>query len=74
MILLSKTATITQQDAVVSFDLSDMLPQGVYQILLVVEEKIKKKTKKTFQFPTTNIPVNANLTFNRNELYDEDGR
>ena len=51
-----------------------MLPQGVYQILLVVEEKIKKKTKKTFQFPTTNIPVNANLTFNRNELYDEDGR
>ena len=34
MILLSKTATITHQDAVVSFDLSDMLPQGVYQILL----------------------------------------
>ena len=74
MSLLSKTATITHQDAVVSFDLSDMLPQGVYQILLVVEEKIKKKTKKSFQFPTTNIAVNANLTFNRNELYDEDGR
>lgn len=74
MILLSKTATITHQDAVVSFDLSDMLPQGVYQILLVVEEKIKKKKKKPFQFPTTNIPVNASLTFNRNELYNDDGR
>jgi hypothetical protein len=75
MILLSKTATITHNNSTISFDLSDMLPQGVYEILLIVDEKTKKKKKKQpFLFPTTELPINPNLTFSRNELYDDDGR
>jgi hypothetical protein len=69
----SKQATISHDNHRVEFDLPDDLPEGNYQVLLVLEESVPQAAG-VFKFPIDTKTVYATQDFSRAALYDNDGR
>jgi hypothetical protein len=72
MLTINKNVSLSKTNAVVSFDLGK-LPEGEYQLLLVVDDNPKKSTKQIW-FPNFNTEVNTSQNFSRTEIYGDNGR
>ena len=72
MITINKNVLLNKSNNVVSFDLGE-LPEGNYQLLLVVDDNPKKDTKQIW-FPSLITANNSTDSFSRTEMYEDDGR
>ncbi len=72
MLTVNKNVSLTKNNSIVSFDLGK-LPEGEYQLLLVVDDKPKKSTKQIW-FPSFNTKIDTAQSFSREEIYGNDGR
>lgn len=70
---LNIKARITRKNHVLQLDLKDVVPEGEYQVLVVLEE-IKKSLKLPIRFHKTDIAINPALNFGRDEIYGDNGR
>jgi len=66
-------ARITKKNHVLQFDLKDVVPDGEYQVLIVLEE-IKKSLKLPIRFHKTDTAIDPALNFGREEIYGDNGR
>lgn len=72
MITIKDKATITKENHQLIIDVGSEVPEGEYELEIVLN-KIKRD-KKPFTFRTSEANINAASTFGRQELYDDDGR
>ena len=72
MLTFNKSAVITKANHIVSFDLHK-LPEGEYEILVVVEEKTKA-TKESIRFSNFDVNIDTHQTFRREDMYGDNGR
>lgn len=72
MLTINKNVSLSKTNAVVSFDLGK-LPEGEYQLLLVVDDNPKKITKQIW-FPSFNAKIDTAQNFSRTDMYGDDGR
>ena len=73
MITLNIHTTITRSNPILKVDVSNSVPEGEYEVLIVLEESPKGK-KQSLTFSNHKISISPNQTFNREELYGENGR
>ncbi len=70
---LSLNAKITQKDPVLKLDLKNVVPDGDYHVLVVLEAA-GQLSKKPLRFRTSDINITAASTFGRDEIYGDNGR
>jgi hypothetical protein len=64
---------ITRKNHVLHVDLKNVVPDGDYDVLVVLEE-VKNKIKKPIRLHTTDTAIDPDLRFDRDEIYGENGR
>lgn len=72
MITINKNVSLNKSNNVVSSDLGE-LPEGDYQLLLVVDDVYKNENKHIW-FPSLMTSINSTDSFSRTEIYGEDRR
>ena len=73
MITLNTHTTINRNNSVLKVDVAGTVPDGEYDVLIVLEETgIQKKKSLSFSNHQVNIP--ASQTFRREDLYGDDAR
>jgi hypothetical protein len=70
---LNIQAKITRKDPIIHLNLKDVVPDGEYQVLVVIES-IKNALKQPLKFRTTDAAIDPGLNFGRDEIYGNDGR
>jgi hypothetical protein len=72
---LSKQAIISRDNHRVEFDLPADLPEGRYQVLLVIEEEPQPQAAGGFDFPINTTLCHEPLeTYSREKMYGDEGR
>jgi hypothetical protein len=71
---LSKQAIISHDNHRVEFDLPADLPEGRYQVLLVIEEEPQPQAAGGFDFPIDHKTMYASHDFSRENMYGDEGR
>ncbi len=81
MLTIAAKAQISKKDRLLSIHVAENVPNGDYDVLVVLMPKpqqtsSKKRSSKpkTIWHPTYQVPVNPSQTFSRTEIYGEDGR
>jgi hypothetical protein len=73
MLTLNLKARISKKNHVLQLDLKDVVPDGEYQVLVVIEE-IKKSLKLPIRFHKTDVAIKSDQHFGRDEIYGDNGR
>lgn len=73
MITLNTQVVITRKNPVLKVDVSNTVPEGEYEVLIVLEEKQKSK-KQPLSFSNHKVVIAPDQRFCREELYGDDGR
>ena len=73
MITLNTHTTITRNNPVLKLDISGAVPDGEYDVTIVLEESGKQK-KQSLTFSNHKVNISGNQLFDREELYGDDGR
>ena len=80
MLTIATEAQISKGTKSLNIRVSKNIPEGDYEVLVVLTQKKPRKTKtapspaKELWFASYDIPVNTSLIYSRNEIYGEDGR
>ncbi|MCU0346944.1 MAG: hypothetical protein MUC59_08360 [Saprospiraceae bacterium] len=81
MLTIEAEAQISKKDRRLSIHVAESVPNGDYDLLVVLMPKQQARSKKksgakpkAIWYPTYQVPVNPTLTFNRSEIYGDDGR
>lgn len=72
MITIKERATITKEQHSITIDVGENVPEGNYEVEVILKEV--KEHKKPLSFRVSNANIDPLLTFSREEIYDEDGR
>ncbi len=72
MITIKDKATITKENHQLIIDVGGEVPEGEYELEIVLNKV--KRDKKPITFRTSEVNINPSSTFSRLELYDDDGR
>ena len=67
MITLNTHTTITRNNPILKLDISGSVPEGEYDVTIVLEESAKTK-KQTLTFSNHKINISNNQLFDREEL------
>jgi hypothetical protein len=73
MITLNTHTSLTRKNRSLKVDLSNDVPDGEYDVLIVLEESSKQK-KQPLTFSNHNVAINKAQNFSREDVYGEDGR
>jgi len=73
MITLNTHTTITRTNQVLKIDTSGSVPDGEYDVLIVLEER-QKVPRRQLKFSNHKVIIAPDQHFNREELYENDGR
>jgi len=73
MITINKKIKISKASKKIEFDVDD-LPEGEYDVQLVINENNKLIKKIDFGSWVSDIDIPAHMTFSREEIYGDDGR
>ena len=73
MITLNTHTILTRKNPVLKIDTTGSVPEGEYDVLIVLEEKQKAK-KEPLTFSNHKVVIAPDQRFNREELYGNDGR
>lgn len=63
---------VTADDSVIHVDLKNLVKEGEYDLLVVIQETENQKDR--IHIPVTDAPIDPDLTFSRQEMYGDDGR
>ena len=80
MLTIAAEAQISKKDRLLSIHVTESVPNGDYDVLVVLTPKRARSKKKTgakpqvIWYPTYQVPVNPTQTFSRSEIYGDDGR
>jgi hypothetical protein len=69
MITLNTHTSLRPGNRILKIDLSNTIPDGEYDVLIVLEEKTQKEP---LTFAKHNISITQNQTFGREDIYGED--
>lgn len=73
MLTLNTNAYISPQNAFLTIPINTNIPEGEYEIVLVLQAKLPRKKRK-ITFSNHNIIIPQSETFRREDMYDENGR
>ena len=73
MITLNTHTSVTPKNRTLKVDISNTIPDGEYDVLIVLEESTKQK-KQPLSFSNHKIKIAPDQTFNREEIYGDDGK
>jgi hypothetical protein len=80
MLTIAAEAQISKKDRLLSIHVAESVPNGDYDVLVVLMPKQTRSKKKlaakpqAIWFPTYQVSVNPSQTFSRSEIYGDDGR
>ncbi len=72
MITIKERVTITKHQHSITIDVGENVPEGEYEVEVILKEV--KDYKKPLSFRVSNANIDPSLTFSREEIYDDDGR
>lgn len=72
MITIKEKATITKGQHQLLINVEEEVPEGEYEIEVILKEV--KDSKKPLDLRVSYANINPSLTFSREEIYDNDGR
>ncbi len=76
MLTIAAKAQISKKDRLLSIQVAENVPNGDYDVLVVLmpkpqrtSSKKRNSKQKTIWHPTYQVPVNPSQTFSRTEIY-----
>lgn len=73
MITIEDKAIITKQQHSITIDVGENVPEGEYEVEVILKSS-NKKQKGMLDFPVSDLNIPLDSTFNREEIYGDDGR